>query len=100
MLDDGSSQGDYDDDGKKIWRGYGPVKPSEATGAPGVDSLQPVTGWFMYEVESEEDVNKRRQELDDKRTELKSIKRIPNMNPDDRERWHKLYCEVEQLESF
>jgi len=105
MLDEGSSHEGgftmgYDDDGEEIWRDFVHTKPNEATGAPGLDSLQPVTGWFMYEVENEDDVEKRQQVLEEKKGELESIHSISGTSADERQRWHKLYREVEQLESF
>lgn len=104
MLDEGSSHKDrfsieYDNDGKKIRRNYGPTKPNEATGAPGLDSLQPVTGWFMYEVESEDELEKRQQVLEGKKGELESSFRM-DYNSDEYKRWNELAMEVDQLESF
>ncbi len=105
LLDEGlSHEGtffrEYGDNGQVIVRGYGRTNPNEATGAPGLDSLQPVTGWFMYEVETEDDVKKRQQVLEEKKGELKSIQGISERSTDESRRWLKLFCEVEQLESF
>ena len=48
-----------DKQGKMTLQPVHPMKANEAAGTPGLDSLQPVTGWWMYEVESKEDVEER-----------------------------------------
>jgi len=102
LSHDGTLSVEHNDDGKAIRRGFGHTKLNEAIGAPVLDSLQPVTGWFMYEVETEDDVKKRQQVLEEKQGELKSMGSKSRMkyDSDEYKRYKELVMEVGQLENF
>lgn len=75
----------------------------EAMAAPGLDTLQPVTGWWMYEIESEEDKAKRQQEIKNLKREIQSMGTVAEMggyHSAKYERYGELGMEVDRLESF
>ncbi|KAL9111169.1 MAG: hypothetical protein Q9227_004432 [Pyrenula ochraceoflavens] len=54
-------------------------KASEASGPPGLDSLKPLSAWWMYEVESSEDEEQRKIELKTKREEYDSMSKVAGL---------------------
>ena len=78
MLDeDPSHEGPYpfvkDDQGKRIKRDYQPPESREATGAPGPNFFQLVTGWWMYEVDSEGNPRDKKLWLGEGRLEMRDL---------------------------
>ena len=91
-----------DEHGKIVKRPYQAPKANQVTGAPGLDSLQPVTGWWMYEVESEEDVQQRQLLLDEKKAEAQRMGRLIDYKHGSEEynRCMDLWQEISKLEEF
>ena len=92
---------DKDEHGRMIRRSRVPAKRAEAMGEPGLDSLRPLTGWWMYEVEGEEEVEKRKQILEDKKKAFGMMERQGYKHgTEEFKQWIGLMNEIQALESF
>lgn len=102
MLDGGADHDDDDsyeihDDGELVSHQYTPGAPTEQSG---LDTVQPLSGWLMYEKESEEDAaarETRRSEIEAELEELSSRITSPEYRLEDLETAIRLHGELEDL---
>ena len=88
--------------GKTAKRDLQAPNSNEAARAPGLDTLQPVTGWWMYEVEGEEDVRERQHSLNKLKKEIQSMGSFGDYpyGSEKYERYVSFWSEVSRLEQF
>ena len=89
------------EDGERKRVTYEHTKPEHATGEPGLDTLRPLSGWWMYEVERNEEAEKRKSEIEAKRKEMQLLQAEELVYPSEAfSKCLQLKIEIGKLEAF